>query len=165
MDARGVELVESSATKSNPPVETAVVMESLRNHIQSAVMESDVVADHCRGRCERDSHLELRLLYHFTISTTDSLPDIHLSAVKQCWLVDVPRLEFSYPPLLNQIFAISALHLPKGIRTDHKLLASRTSYLERALRQHWEKLQMLTPEMAGAACFTSILLVDTFASL
>ncbi|KAL2828091.1 hypothetical protein BJY01DRAFT_240999 [Aspergillus pseudoustus] len=113
-----------------------------------------------------DEHLELRLLHNFTVDTSGTMPGTHLQAIKHCWSVDVPKLAFSYKPLLHAVFAISALHIAKSGSGEDGLLGVHRVYLEQALREHRLSVGGMNPQIADAVCFTSILLlVDIFATL
>lgn len=113
-----------------------------------------------------DTYSELRLLHNFSTGTINSLPGTHIPSLKDCWSIEVPKLAFSYQPLLCAIFAISALHVSKTDPVNSGSLGTREEYLERALREHRASVETLNTENADAACFTSILfLVDAFASL
>ncbi|CAI7582168.1 unnamed protein product [Penicillium viridicatum] len=113
-----------------------------------------------------DAHMELRLLHHFTLFTSATMPGAHLKRVKDCWSIDVPRLAFSYKPLLHAIFAISALHLFKANPDEADLQDIHCNFLEQALREHRLCIGGITTQTADAVCFTSILLqIDVFATL
>ncbi|EAW07716.1 Zn(II)2Cys6 domain-containing transcription factor afumD [Aspergillus clavatus NRRL 1] len=108
----------------------------------------------------------LRLLHHFTLFTSATMPGAHLKRIKDCWSIDVPRLAFSYKPLLHAVFAISALHLFKANPNEASLPDIHCIYLEQALREHRLCIGGMTPQTADAVCFTSILLlVGEFATL
>jgi hypothetical protein len=110
--------------------------------------------------------MELRLLHHFTLFTSATMPGAHLKRIKDCWSIDVPRLAFSYKPLLHAVFAISALHLSKANPNEAGLPDIHCIYLEQALREHRLCIGSITTQTADAVCFTSILLqVDVFATL
>ncbi|KAL2870555.1 Zn(II)2Cys6 transcription factor [Aspergillus lucknowensis] len=110
--------------------------------------------------------LELRLLHHFTIDTSGTMPGTHLPTIKHCWSVDVPRLAFTYKPLQHAIFAISALHISRSESGETRLQGVHRVYLEQALREHRLSVGKMNPQIADAVCFTSILLlVDVFATL
>ncbi|KAL2821320.1 hypothetical protein BDW59DRAFT_174184 [Aspergillus cavernicola] len=114
----------------------------------------------------RDEHTELRLLHHFTIGTSSTMPGTHLQSIKHCWSVDVPRLAFGYKPLLHALFAISALHMAKSEPSEPGLLSIHRVHLEQALREHRLSVGGINTQIADATCFTSILLlVDVFATL
>ncbi|KAJ5501671.1 hypothetical protein N7453_006488 [Penicillium expansum] len=113
-----------------------------------------------------DAHMELRLLHHFTLFTSATMPGAHLKRIKDCWSIDVPRLAFSYKPLLHAIFAISALHLSKANLDEAGLPDIHCNFLEQALREHRLCIGGITTQTADAVCFTSILLqIDVFATL
>ncbi|GIK03831.1 hypothetical protein Aspvir_007906 [Aspergillus viridinutans] len=119
-------------------------------------------------RSEGGNHMytELRLLHHFTIGTSLTLPGAHLQSIKDCWSIEVPKLAFVYKPLLYAIFAISALHLYRGKSNETDLIGVRAVYLERALRDHRVCVGSIDTRIADAACFTCILLlIDAFTSL
>ncbi|RAK81038.1 Zn(II)2Cys6 transcription factor domain-containing protein [Aspergillus fijiensis CBS 313.89] len=112
------------------------------------------------------SNIELRLLHHFTLFASATLPGAQLKRVKDCWSIDVPRLAFGYKPLLHAVFAISALHLSKANPNEAGLLDIHCNFLEQALREHRLCIGGITTQTADAVCFTSILLqVDVFATL
>ncbi|UNI22774.1 hypothetical protein JDV02_008630 [Purpureocillium takamizusanense] len=113
-----------------------------------------------------DEHMELRLLHHFTLFTSATLPGAHLKRIKDCWSIDVPRLAFTYKPLLHSVFAIAALHLSRANPDEAGLPDVHCMYLEQALREHRLCIGGMTTQTADAVCFTSILLqVDVFATL
>ncbi|PYI19955.1 hypothetical protein BO99DRAFT_331781 [Aspergillus violaceofuscus CBS 115571] len=114
-----------------------------------------------------DAHaMELRLLHHFTLFASATMPGAQLKRIKDCWSIDVPRLAFSYKPLLHAVFAISALHLSEANPNDAGLPGIHCHYLEQALRKHRLCIGGITTQTADAVCFTSILLqVDVFATL
>lgn len=117
-------------------------------------------------RSNRDEHLELRLLHHFTVATTETIPWTHVPHIKERWTVDVPRLAFTYRPLLHVIFSISALHMAKSEPGQSHLLGIHREYFEEALREHRFSVQGITRDIADAACFTTVLLlIDVFATL
>ncbi|RAH76878.1 hypothetical protein BO86DRAFT_324625 [Aspergillus japonicus CBS 114.51] len=110
--------------------------------------------------------MELRLLHHFTLFASATMPGAQLKRIKDCWSIDVPRLAFSYKPLLHAVFAISALHLSEANPNDAGLPGIHCHYLEQALREHRLCIGGITTQTADAVCFTSILLqVDVFATL
>jgi hypothetical protein len=110
--------------------------------------------------------MELRLLHHFTLFTSATMPGAHLKRIKDCWSIDVPRLAFSYKPLLHAVFAISALHLSKANPDEAGLPDIHCNFLEQALREHRLCIGCITTQTADAVCFTSILLqIDVFATL
>ncbi|KAJ5409844.1 Protein of unknown function DUF3468 [Penicillium crustosum] len=113
-----------------------------------------------------DAHMELRLLHHFTLFTSATMPGAHRKLIKDCWSIDVPRLAFGYKPLLHAIFAISALHLSKANLDEAGLPDIHCNFLEQALREHRLCIGGITTQTADAVCFTSILLqIDVFATL
>ncbi|KAH1415504.1 hypothetical protein KXV98_003862 [Aspergillus fumigatus] len=113
-----------------------------------------------------DAHMELRLLHHFTLFTSATMPGAHLKRIKDCWSIDVPRLAFSYKPLLHAVFAIAALHLSKVNPDEAGLPDIHCNFLEQALREHRLCIGGITTQTADAVCFTSILLqIDVFATL
>jgi hypothetical protein len=94
------------------------------------------------------------------------MPGAHLKRIKDCWSIDVPRLAFTYKPLLHAVFAISALHLSKANPNEAGLPDIHCIFLEQALREHRLCIGGITTQTADAVCFTSILLqVDVFATL
>ncbi|RAL10325.1 Zn(II)2Cys6 domain-containing transcription factor afumD [Aspergillus homomorphus CBS 101889] len=113
-----------------------------------------------------DTNMELRLLHHFTLFTSATMPGAHLKRIKDCWSIDVPRLAFSYKPLLHALFAISALHLSKVNPDEAGLPDIYCNVLEQALREHRLCIGGITTQTADAVCFTSILLqINVFATL
>ncbi|KAE8384460.1 hypothetical protein BDV23DRAFT_189203 [Aspergillus alliaceus] len=113
-----------------------------------------------------DKHMELRLLHHFTLFTSATMPGAHLKRIKDCWSINVPQLAFCYKPLLHAVFAISALHLSKANPNESGLPDIHCIYLEQALREHRLCIGGITTQTADAVCFTSILLqVNVFATL
>lgn len=129
-------------------------------------VEPEPIGQPALSNSNRDQYLELGLLHHFTVATTSTIPWTHLPHIKECWTVDVPRLAFTYRPLLHVIFSISALHMAKSEPAQSHLLAIHREYFEEALREHRLSVQRITRDIADAACFTTVLLlIDVFATL
>ena len=149
------------------PSEPPSIIRNLEQQLPGSAFEStgQYAVPNSLNEQHRD-HLELRLLHNFVVDTTNTLPATHIPVVRACWSVEVPQMAFSYQPLLDQIFAISALHLSRKNPDDPRLPGSQAYYSQQALRGYREMLARLTKGTEEAACFTSILvLVKSFASL
>ncbi|PKX90561.1 Zn(II)2Cys6 transcription factor domain-containing protein [Aspergillus novofumigatus IBT 16806] len=146
----------------SPPSQIALA----GSHEAATAAATTALCSRPRWEGEYHAYTELRLLHHFTIGTSLTLPGAHLQSIKDCWSIEVPRLAFVYKPLLYAIFAISALHLYKSKSHETDLVGVRAVYLERALRDHRVCVGSIDTRIADAACFTCILLlIDAFTSL
>ena len=114
--------------------------------------------------------LELQLLNYFSFEVCSSLPGTYYEEIRQIWSVTVPRLATSYDTLLNAVMTLSLRHM---LCTGHQEFASReklqvlhAQYLEATLQEYRAVVGTLTPALADAASFTSVVLsLDAFASL
>ncbi|KAK7424472.1 hypothetical protein QQX98_000437 [Neonectria punicea] len=89
--------------------------------------------------------LELELLHNFTVSTasTFSLDP----SIRTLWRVDVPKIGFSTPYILNGIMALSALHMARfdqGRRTY--LLNRSTQYQTASLKEALPLIPSITTQ-------------------
>ncbi|KAK3682876.1 hypothetical protein B0T22DRAFT_296010 [Podospora appendiculata] len=118
---------------------------------------------------QRNQYWMLRGLLNFTVATSHTLPGTHIPSVRECWSVQAPDLALEHEPLLDELLALSALHMIRSrgeTETETALNSFRASRLDDALRAHRQSLSFLSHENANATCFTSILLlVDAFATL
>ncbi|KAH8900904.1 hypothetical protein GQ53DRAFT_675711 [Thozetella sp. PMI_491] len=116
-------------------------------------------------------HLELLILHNFTVHTCKALTGNDSPPLLELWSVRVPKLAIAYEPLLNAVLAFSALHMlasPAEADPD-ALRACRGVYLENAVTHYRATIgggAPLSPEVADATCFTSVLLLaDALASV
>ena len=126
----------------------------------SAGDESILIESETRRR------LEFRLLHHYIVQTSITLPASHNASVRTAWTVSVPRLANDYPPLLNAILSIAAVHLSKVETEGHSHEAVHGEYLALALNSHRRAISDLHSDNVDAVCFTSVLLIiDAYATL
>lgn len=113
---------------------------------------------------------ELHLLHLWTIGAAPTIPGTYEREVKHTWVVDVPRLALTYPPLLDAMMAFSILYTIRTMSPTQydkqQLLADRANYLEATLQEHRKAMETLSAGTADAASLASSLICfDSFASL
>lgn len=110
--------------------------------------------------------LELRLLQNFIENTSQTFSACHNAVVREAWANDVPKVAFEHDNLLNQVFAISCLHLLRNSPDDADLTVARQAYLSLSLNEQCEAVSRLDSSCADAVCLaSSLILIDSFASL
>ncbi|KAF2839251.1 hypothetical protein M501DRAFT_1003816 [Patellaria atrata CBS 101060] len=55
--------------------------------------------------------IELRLLHHWTMNTSFTMPGVQIPEVQRIWHTGMVSLALSYPFLLHAIFSLAALHI------------------------------------------------------
>ena len=114
--------------------------------------------------------LELQLMNYFYFNVCSSLPGTYLPEVRHIWNVVVPRLAINYDALLNALMALSLRHMLCAGCQDlvplDKARLLHAQYLEATLQEYRNVVGTVTPDVADAASFTSVVLsLDAFASL
>ncbi|KAJ9380787.1 transcriptional regulator family: Fungal Specific TF [Paecilomyces variotii] len=110
--------------------------------------------------------LELRLLHHYSIVTSQTLPTSPEPKLADIWKTYVPRLAFQHRALLDSIYSIAALQLSLTQPGNRELMAAHGQYMDQAIQKHREDIAQINNQMADAVWFTSSLLrVAAFASL
>lgn len=110
--------------------------------------------------------LELRLLHHYSIVTSQTLPTSSEPRLAEIWKTYVPRLAFQHRALLDSIYSIAALQLSLAEPGNRELMTAHGQYMNRAIQSHREDISHMNNEMADTVWFTSSLLrVIAFASL
>jgi hypothetical protein len=102
--------------------------------------------------------LELRLFYHFTTSTVNSLPLSETQAVLPLWSVDTPQLAFDHEHLLNAVLGTSALHMHTLNPADGVMLQTARHYFVQAIHKHREQVASIDANNAEASVVASMLL-------
>jgi hypothetical protein len=104
--------------------------------------------------------LHLSLLHHYSTSTCATI--FCDSPIQAIWRNEVPRLAFSYAPVLHAIFAVSALHIsflnPAESSRYRLIAADHYQKASAALRQALSLSCKIGPELAAAPFATSCLL-------
>ncbi|KAG0647972.1 hypothetical protein D0Z07_5685 [Hyphodiscus hymeniophilus] len=78
--------------------------------------------------------LELKLMHHYTASTSQTLAD--KSAQKVAWQVNIPSIAYDAQYLMDAILAVSALHLRALNPDDQALVRASHGYMASALAQY-----------------------------
>lgn len=128
--------------------------------------------------------LELRLLHHFMTVVSHTFPESRREFRQDVWNGTAIRLSFDHPCLLSAILAVSSLHLVLDTGGNHDFYAhdenilsvarvvdalhvtlggidhakSHRVYLNQAIRQQREALEILGPKNADAVFTSSVLL-------
>lgn len=102
--------------------------------------------------------LELRLLHHYTTTTSKQLPESDSPKGEFTWAVRIPQLAFQFDLALSALLGISALHHWALTPSDPKLLYAAKYYFDRAVRDHRKALSVVDEESAEAVLATAILI-------
>ncbi|TQV96674.1 hypothetical protein V2A60_002941 [Cordyceps javanica] len=114
--------------------------------------------------------LELQLMNYFCFDLCSSLPGTYFHEIRNIWTVVIPRLATNYDALLNAMMTLALRHMLctgcQDIAPLDKVELYHAQYLEATLREYRSVVGTLTPAVADAASFTSVVLsLDAFASL
>ncbi|OAR02069.1 hypothetical protein LLEC1_03391, partial [Akanthomyces lecanii] len=114
--------------------------------------------------------LELQLMNYFCFDVCSSMPGTYLHELRKIWNVVVPRLAANYDALLNALMTLSLRHMLcigcQDIAPLEKIRLHHAQYLEATLQEYRTVVGTVTPAVADAASFTSVVLsLDAFASL
>lgn len=107
---------------------------------------------------------------YFAFDVCSSLPGIYIDEVRRIWSSVVARLATKYDTLLNAVMTLSLRHMlctgNEEVAPTERLQVLHGQYLEATLEEFKTAVGTLTPAIADAASFTSVLLsMDAFASL
>ncbi len=107
---------------------------------------------------------------YFCFDVCSSLPGTYFPEIHTIWSVVIPRLATSYDALLNALMTLSLQHMLctgfQDIVPLEKVEFHHAQYLEATLQEYRRVVGTLTPAVADAASFTSVVLsLDAFASL
>ncbi len=80
--------------------------------------------------------MQLKLLHHYTISTSKTLADVNTPATNEIWQIAVPNMAFEAPCLMDAVLAVSALHLRALDPNDRSLVRASHGYMASALSQY-----------------------------
>lgn len=84
---------------------------------------------------------ELRLMHHYTTTTSKTLAALHISSSEEAWSMTVPALAFEVPCLLDAVLAVSALHLRALTPQDQSLARASHAYMGSALSKYSSMLR------------------------
>ncbi|TGO16083.1 hypothetical protein BTUL_0032g00460 [Botrytis tulipae] len=114
------------------------------------------------GNSMHDRSLELRLMHHYTATTSKTLSNDESQDV--AWSVIVPSLAYDSPYLMDAILAVSALHLRILQPEDRSLARASHSYMASALAQYSSLLSQGPSQSNAEALFCTAALIAFQAS-
>ncbi|KAI9647357.1 hypothetical protein NHQ30_003742 [Ciborinia camelliae] len=109
-----------------------------------------------------DRSLELKLMHHYTATTSKTLSNDASQEV--AWSINVPSLAYDSPFLMDAILAVSALHLRILQPEDRSLVRASHSYMASALAQYSSLLHQGPSESNAEALFCTAALIAFQAS-
>ncbi|ESZ92799.1 hypothetical protein SBOR_6815 [Sclerotinia borealis F-4128] len=109
-----------------------------------------------------DRSLELKLMHHYTATTSKTLSNDESQDV--AWSINVPSLAYDSPFLMDAILAVSALHLRILQPEDRSLVRASHSYMASALAQYSSLLNQGPSECNAEALFCTAALIAFQAS-
>ena len=110
--------------------------------------------------------LELRLLHHYTTTTSLTVLGDTQSSMTAVYQDVFPRLALENDAFLYVLYAIAALQLAKTDPHDREAIVAHRTYLDLALIAHRQDVAQLSQSNADVACLTSSMIrIGAFAIL
>ncbi|RAL61677.1 hypothetical protein DID88_002745 [Monilinia fructigena] len=109
-----------------------------------------------------DRALELKLMHHYTATTSKTLSNDE--SQEAAWSINVPAIAYNYPFLMDAILAVSALHLRILQPEDRSLVRASHSYMASAIAQYSSLLNRGASESNAEALFCTAALIAFQAS-
>lgn len=101
--------------------------------------------------------LELRLMYHYTKTVHDVLPDHGNLLCRGMWDLDVPQTAFGSDLVMSALLAISALHLRFLTPDDPDLTYAAGHYFGLAVKKYRPALAHITEPLAEPVLMTAMI--------
>ena len=98
-------------------------------------------------------------MHHYTAATSqEPFSATHDAAVLELYTHVIPVIALEHEPLLNVIFAVTALHLYRLDPSNTKYAEVHRRYFEAALTSQRYAVESITPENADGVCLTAIMI-------